>query len=209
MIRFKQPAHDINIQCDPLQLKSFLHILNVVAMGKINLAVMHLSNLSPKAMKSVPKTKIIIKDVAKYPILEGFPRTAKELYLVGLRRKSFDRQILKLQNLIVLNLTENQLTSLPQELGELPCLQELHLSNNQLGKKPVSKWSWICGNKITKNLRLLNLNSNKVYIYIFFFQYILFPDLNSLRIPTDFNSSLSDLQIAWFGFLIFKRQFYP
>ncbi|XP_014214439.1 leucine-rich repeat protein 1 [Copidosoma floridanum] len=161
-IRFKSPVEDISIRCDPLQLKSFLHVLKLALSGKMNPAVMNLSNLEPKKINTLLKTKIVIKSAANYPVLEGFPRTTEELHLAALERRSFDRQILKLQSLKFLNLSDNQLTSLPQELGMLPNLQELHLANNQLGKSPISKWSWMNGSKIVKNLHLLNMSSNQL-----------------------------------------------
>lgn len=42
-------------------------------------------------------------------------------------------------------------------------LQELILSQNQLGKSPESKWSWLKGICIRKKLCLLDLSSNQVF----------------------------------------------
>ena len=163
-IRLKEPPVDINIQCDAIQLKSFLHVLKLGLSNKIDHKILTLSNLNPKTLKAAPKTKIVIRQPSDYPVLQGFPRVTEELHILGLQRRSFDRQILKLQSLRVLNLSENQLTNLPQELGTLPNLQEFNVSNNRLGKSPISKWSWLNGNNIAKNLRLLNLSSNEVHI---------------------------------------------
>lgn len=166
-ISLTEPPHDIIIQCDALQLKSFLHTLKLGLTKKENLSVLNLSNLNPKNI-TVPKTKVVIKQSADYPVLKGFPRTTEELHLSGLERKSFDRQILKLQSLKVLNLSQNQLTSIPQELGGLPNLQELNLSDNLLGKSPISKWLWLNGLNISKTLQSLNLSSNQVISIVSF-----------------------------------------
>ncbi|XP_066602235.1 uncharacterized protein [Prorops nasuta] len=66
--------------------------------------------------------------------VEGFPKITKELHVMELNRKSFDRQILILQSLTILNLSDNLISSLLKELDNLPCLQELYLAHNQLGK---------------------------------------------------------------------------
>jgi LRR-repeat protein 1 len=124
-----------------------------------------LTDINSKSIDILPKTKIIISKASDYPILKGFPRFTEQLFLSGLQRKSFDCQILKLRNLRVLNLSQNQLTNLPQELGMLPNLQELNLSDNQFGKSPLSKWSWMNGANIRRTLCSLNLSSNKVNNY--------------------------------------------
>ncbi|XP_011500986.1 PREDICTED: leucine-rich repeat protein 1 [Ceratosolen solmsi marchali] len=160
--RIIEPSHDINIQCDPIQLKSFLHVLKLILLKKFTSPLSTLSDYNKKSINIVPKTKIIISKVLDYPTLKGFPKITEQLYLCGLQRKSFDCQILKLHNLKILNLSQNQLTNLPQELGMLPNLQELSLSDNQFGKCPISKWSWMNGSNITKTLRSLNLSCNKL-----------------------------------------------
>ncbi|KAG7202197.1 hypothetical protein KM043_015874 [Ampulex compressa] len=159
-IRMIEPPHDIIIQCDAIQLKSFIHILKLGISKKVDPAVLGISNLNSKNISSLAKTKIVIKKNSEYPILEGFPKTTEELSLTGLGRKSFDRQILRLQNLKVLNLSENQLSSLPKELGNLPHLQELVIAQNQLGKGTISKWLWLDQVAIKSNLRLLDISDN-------------------------------------------------
>lgn len=161
-IRLIEPPVDINLQGDKLQIKSFLNVLQLCLNKKLDPAVLTLSNLTPKTLKAAPKTKIFIKQKSEYPVCEGFPRVTEELHIVDLQRKSFDRQILKLQSLRILDLSQNQITSIPTELGNLPNLQELNLSDNQLGKSPITKWTWMSGSKISRNLRLLNLSSNQV-----------------------------------------------
>ncbi|KAK9309863.1 hypothetical protein QLX08_000665 [Tetragonisca angustula] len=157
-IRFIEPPHDLIIQSDKIQLKSFIHILKLILTKNIDPSVLAVSNLNPKCMSSLPKIKVVVNKSSEYPTLEGFPRTTEELYLVGLNRKSFDRQILKLQSLKVLNLSNNQISSLPKELGTLQHLQELILSQNRLDK--ALKWTWLDQIAIRSNLKLLDMSNN-------------------------------------------------
>ncbi|XP_066581605.1 leucine-rich repeat protein 1-like [Prorops nasuta] len=157
-IRLTVPPHDLIVQCESVQLKSFIHVLKLVLSKKGDPAVLALSNLNPKKFSTAPKTKILIKKNSDYPTLEGFPKTTKELHVVGLNRKSFDRQILRLQSLTILNLSDNLISSLPKELGSLPYLKELYLAHNQLGK--TVKWTWLDQSPIINNLRLLDISNN-------------------------------------------------
>lgn len=159
-ISFIEPPHDLIIQSDKIQLKSFIHILKLAIIKKVDPSVLDISNLNPKCMSSAPKTKVVINKSSEYPTLEGFPRTTEELYLVGLNRKSFDRQILRLQSLRILNLSNNQISSLPNELGTLQHLQELILSQNRLDR--AFKWVWLNQVAIRSNLKLLDISNNLV-----------------------------------------------
>lgn len=163
-IRIKEPPHDLIVQCDAIQLKSFLHVLKLGVSKQVDPSVLSVSNINPKNI-TVPKTKVVVKTKAEYPVLEGFPRTTEALYICGLERKSFDRQILRLQSLRILDLSNNLITSLPNEIGSLPNLTELHLASNCFGKAEISKWSWMNGPRIHKTVRLLDLSSNGVRIF--------------------------------------------
>lgn len=73
----------------------------------------------------------------------------------------FDSRILRLQNLRVLNLENNNLTALPEVLGKsLINLAELHLGKNRLGER--RDWRWIISENLSKKLKLLDLSSNLV-----------------------------------------------
>lgn len=160
-IRIIEPPHDLIIQSDAIPLKSFIHILKLAMTNKVNLSTLAISNLNPKKISNVQKTKITIKKSSEYPTLQGFPRFTEELHIVGLDRKSFDLQILKLNCLKVLNLSNNKISSLPKEVGTLPHLQELILSQNQLGKDAARfKWAWMDQNNIRNTLCLLDLSDN-------------------------------------------------
>ncbi|XP_076243053.1 leucine-rich repeat 47 isoform X2 [Calliopsis andreniformis] len=157
-IRFIEPPYDLIIKADIIQLKSFMHILKLVISKKVDPSVLAISNLNSKSISSMSKIKITVNKPSEYPTLEGFPKMTEELYLSGLNRKSFDRQILKLQSLRILNLSDNQITSLPKELGLLQHLQELHLSQNRLDK--AIKWTWLDQIAIQSNLKLLDISNN-------------------------------------------------
>ncbi|XP_076633520.1 leucine-rich repeat 47 [Colletes latitarsis] len=161
-IRLIEPSHDLIIKSDRIQLKYFIGSLR------------HLKNLKPSYItifnsssnkerrgssiqSSIPKTKVVINKPSQYPVLEGFPRTTEELYLVGLNRTSFDRQVLKLQSLRILNLSNNQISSLPKELGSLR-LQELNVSQNRLNED--KNWTWLDEVTITQNLKFLDISKN-------------------------------------------------
>ncbi|XP_071857022.1 leucine-rich repeat 47 [Bombus fervidus] len=159
-ISFIEPPHDLIIQSDKIQLKSFIHILKLAIIKKIDPSVLDISNLNPKCMSSAPKIKVVVNK-SEYPTLEGFPRTTEELHIVGLNRKSFDRQILRLQSLRILNLSDNQISSLPNELGTLQHLQELILSENRLDK--ALKWVWLDQVAIRSNLKLLDISNNMLH----------------------------------------------
>ncbi|XP_011304389.1 leucine-rich repeat protein 1 [Fopius arisanus] len=161
-IRLKEPPHDLNIQCDPILLKSFLRTLELGVTKKLNASVLCVSNMNAKNIAQAPKTKVTIKSKSDYPVLEGFPRTTEELNIVGLERKSFDRQILKLHRLRVLNLSDNKITSLPRELGALSCLTELIVANNGLGHVGKNKWSWMSEGSLSRTLKLLDLSGNEL-----------------------------------------------
>ena len=115
---------------------------------------------------SMGKVKVVVKKKSEYPTLQGFPRTTEQLILSGLSRKSFDRQILRLQSLRILDLSDNNISYLPKELGTLPHLQQLLLSQNNLGKSPKSKWTWLEQTAIKHNLHFLDISSNLVSIQL-------------------------------------------
>lgn len=161
-IRIINPPHDLIIQCDAIQLKSFIHVLKLGISKKIDPSILPVLILKNKDVLSMPKTRVVIKKNSDYPVLQGFPRTTEELQVSELERKSFDRQILKLQSLRVLNLSKNQISTLPKELGSLPNLRELILSQNALGKACLSKWTWLDGESIERNLQLLDISSNSL-----------------------------------------------
>lgn len=160
-IRLKEPAHDLVIRSETIQLKSFLRALKLGLHQNDHSSFPVISNIKLKNNSLTRSNKLIIMKNSDYPTLKGFPKTIEELSIVGLRKKSFDRQILNLKLLRVLNLSDNEISYLPKEIGCLPHLQELFVAQNQLGKSQ-SNWKWITQPAIKKNLRLLDIRDNKV-----------------------------------------------
>jgi hypothetical protein len=81
-------------------------------------------------------------------------------------------KILRLQKLKVLDLSHNDLTSLPEELGMLS-LDCLHLSHNKLGETPAQdqRWNWISGFRLANSLEVLDLSHNEVLLGICLFMF--------------------------------------
>jgi Leucine-rich repeat (LRR) protein len=79
----------------------------------------------------------------------------------------FDNKILRLQNLKVLDLSYNDLTSLPEELGMLS-LDCLYVSHNKFGETPAQdpRWNWVSGLRLAKSLEVLDLSHNEVLLGI-------------------------------------------
>lgn len=170
-IRLTRPCHDLIVQSDTIQLKSFLRILNHIRDARQSrphdtVVKQHILmpdvcfNSSDFSLKG--KVKVVVKKKSEYPTLQGFPRTTEHLILRGLDRKSFDRQILRLQSLRILDLSNNNISYLPKEVGALPHLQQLLLSQNNLGKSPGSKWAWLEQTAIKRNLHFLDISNNSV-----------------------------------------------
>lgn len=159
-----EPCHDLIIQGNAVQLESFLNILKHIKNGLCKGLDKYVlkSNTTFKSNDFCSLEKVVVKKKSEYPILQGFPRTTKELVLSGLDRKSFDRQILTLQSLRVLNLSNNKISFLPKELGTLPHLRFLDLSHNNLGKSVRSKWAWLEQTALRRNLCFLDISNNLV-----------------------------------------------
>lgn len=81
-ISFKEPAHDLLIKCDPVQIKCFLQTLKLGFEGKFEMNKIGLGNLGATALssKSHPVMKFVVRSRGDYP-LKGFPRTITSLYV--------------------------------------------------------------------------------------------------------------------------------
>ncbi|XP_029166333.1 leucine-rich repeat protein 1-like [Nylanderia fulva] len=160
------PCHDLIIQSDAIQMKSFLNVLKHICKNctmdgyckDIDKYISSFTTFSSNQFFSL--NKVVVKKKSEYPILQGFPKTTEQLFLSGLNRKSFDRQILTLQSLRLLDLSNNDISFLPKELGTLPHLQSLNLSHNKLGKSAQSKWTWLQQVALKNNLYILDISDN-------------------------------------------------
>ncbi|XP_030020103.2 LOW QUALITY PROTEIN: leucine-rich repeat protein 1 [Manduca sexta] len=160
-IRFEEPPHDLCIKSEVLQLKCFMKLLKSCIVGDTkNLKISSLCNLSVTAKDNAPK-KLIIHDRSEFPT-NGLPRTLETLYISGLKLCNFRREILLLKQLVVLDLSNNEIEKLPPEFGRMQTLCELHLVNNLLGVKGDVDWRWLLGPQIIKTLKLLDLSGNRL-----------------------------------------------
>ncbi|XP_013183696.1 leucine-rich repeat protein 1 [Amyelois transitella] len=160
-IRFEEPPHDLCIKCETIQLKCFMRLLKCCITGDTkNIQLSSLSNLSVTSKDNAP-TKLVIHDRSEFPS-KGFPRTLLNLYMSGLKLCNFRRDILLLRQLVVLDLSNNEIEKIPPEFGRMPNLRELNLSNNQLGVRQEVDWRWLLGPELTKVLKLLDLSGNKL-----------------------------------------------
>ncbi|KAM3965563.1 leucine-rich repeat protein 1 [Aphomia sociella] len=160
-IRFEEPPHDICIKAEVIQLKCFLRLLKSCVTGDVKeQQLSNLSNISVTS-KDIAPTKLIILDRSEFPS-KGLPRTLETLHIVGLKLCNFRRDILLLRHLVVLNLSNNEMETIPPEFGRMPNINELHLANNQLGTREEVDWRWLLGPQLIKVLKLLDLSGNKL-----------------------------------------------
>lgn len=85
-ISLKQPPHDLQIRCDPIQLKAFLQTFKNALEGKLDPTKPGLSTL---AVTGVPKNAVPIKSMtiqtpSDYPV-KGLPRTLTTLNVIMLQ----------------------------------------------------------------------------------------------------------------------------
>ncbi|BFF94891.1 leucine-rich repeat protein 1 [Drosophila madeirensis] len=156
-IGFHQPAENLLIKCDPIQLKGFLQTLKLGMEGKdaINLRL-NIAAATAIPQKSQPQQRMVISKRSEYPI-KGFPRTLKSLTINNSQLVKLSFEICTLRNLTTLDVGGNKLTKIPPELGRLS-LTTLHLSGNCLGE--LNDWCWMRGTKLSQSLRELDLSSN-------------------------------------------------
>ncbi|XP_063830015.1 leucine-rich repeat protein 1 [Ostrinia nubilalis] len=160
-LRFEDPPVDLCIKSEVTQLKCFLKLLKSCITGDVkDLKLSDISNISVTATDNIP-TKLCIRDRSQFPD-KGLPRTLESLQIIGLKLHNFRRDILLLRNLVVLDLSDNEIEKIPAEFGRMPNLAELILANNQLGNKPDIDWRWLFGPQITNKLKLLDLRGNKL-----------------------------------------------
>ncbi|XP_044263778.1 leucine-rich repeat protein 1 [Tribolium madens] len=158
-IQFKAPPHDLFVQSEVIQLKSFLHLLKRVLENKIGPKELTCSSLSVTAVKDIAPKKLVIRNRSEYPA-RGFPRTLESLHINDIQRCSLDRGILHLTKLKILDLSQNCIEFIPEELNQLH-LNEINLSSNCLNKSKPRQWAWLGGN-LSKTLTSLNLESNNL-----------------------------------------------
>ncbi|XP_069360182.1 leucine-rich repeat protein 1 [Maniola hyperantus] len=157
-LRFEEPPHDLCIKSEVIQLKSFMRLLKSCITGDAkDLKLANLSSIGVTA-KDIAPTKLTINNRSEFPA-KGLPRTLKFLNIVGLKLCNFRWDILLLHQLNILNLSDNEIETIPPEFGRLASLSELYLSNNSLGLSNNPDWRWLFG---LQTLKLLDLSGNKL-----------------------------------------------
>uniref|UniRef100_A0A1A9WZU5 PIF1/LRR1 pleckstrin homology domain-containing protein n=1 Tax=Glossina brevipalpis TaxID=37001 RepID=A0A1A9WZU5_9MUSC len=158
-ISFKQPAENLLIKCDPIQLKGFLQTLKLGLEGKgsLNLRT-NIAATTAIPQKSQPQIKMTITNRSDYPT-KGFPRTLRQLTVTGIQLCKITFEMCSLKNLTVLNLSYNNIEKVPLELGRLP-LTQLDVSNNGLGAD--KSWLWLNSKTLRETLRELDFSANKL-----------------------------------------------
>ena len=172
-IQLINPSKTIYIsEADPLLLKLLLRTLRKVLSAKTNDELDKMS-LSPHSLKPASpsqvynlKEKMMISERKSYPIKENFPSHSSsfrrnfptnltELKINEINLKKIECRILKLNRLVTLDLSKNNIASWPDSFKDLVNLKELYLANNKLSEVPVSFFQ-----SVSKKLCLLDLSNN-------------------------------------------------
>jgi LRR-repeat protein 1 len=158
-IRLKEPDHDICIKGDVIEVKSFLSVLKKV-LGGHDVDKLTLSSLQPLSSKQIsgPKRKLLVTKRGDYPVKEGFPQTLNTVRIIGIRLARIDSRLVKLVNLTELDMSGNEITSLPESMDACPSLTQINLADNQINIVPRG----FCTGLMSKSLKLLNLTGNKL-----------------------------------------------
>lgn len=79
-VSLKQPPHDLQIRCEPIQLKTFLQTFKCALEGKFEANKLHLSTLAVTGVpqKSMPVKTMTIATPSDYP-LRGLPKSLTTL----------------------------------------------------------------------------------------------------------------------------------
>uniref|UniRef100_A0A182KIT2 PIF1/LRR1 pleckstrin homology domain-containing protein n=1 Tax=Anopheles christyi TaxID=43041 RepID=A0A182KIT2_9DIPT len=178
-ISFIAPEHDVQIKSDKVQLTAFLKVLKLVLTGggpSVEGTQSATNPFSPSAPLRLPcltvgkkkasildspsvlSTKCTITNRKDYPT-KGFSRLLVSLQISDVKLSRFDSQILLLQKLRILNLSNNCIRSLPRALGQLR-LCELDLSSNCL---TGCTWDWLQEPNIQSSLQSLNISDNGLH----------------------------------------------
>ncbi|XP_046437855.1 leucine-rich repeat protein 1-like [Daphnia pulex] len=134
-LRFRQPAHDLCLSGEVRHMEKILAIIKGEdsQLKKGTLCPL-LSNRANKVV--IPKTKLNILSRADYPVTTSFPDTLTSLKISGIALKKFDRRLLHLKALEVLDLSSNQISILPESIHTLAKLKQLHLNHNEIKVLP-------------------------------------------------------------------------
>ncbi|XP_050069966.1 leucine-rich repeat protein 1-like [Anopheles maculipalpis] len=180
-ISFVVPEHDVQIKSDKVQLTAFLKVVKLVLTGGSGVQTTEQPShtqsttnpFSPSASLRLPcltvgkkkssildspsvlSTKCVVTNRKDYPA-KGFSCLLVSLQISDIKLSRFDSQILMLQKLRSLNLSNNCIRSLPRALGQMR-LCDLDLSGNSLTE---AVWDWLLEPNIQSSLQQLNISNN-------------------------------------------------
>lgn len=160
-LSMKDPPHDLIIsKANPSSLKKFLHVLKLAYKGEDTSSEDKLNTIvHPNSCDlEKPKTYMRILTKENYPIRKSFPPSLESLIVLHCSLRKFDRRILKLFNLKVLDLSYNNLTNLCPNMDSLIHLWSVKLSNNAFQTVP----SCLIGAEVSKRITLLDLSDNQI-----------------------------------------------
>ncbi len=145
------------LQANPHDLKRLLHGIKLGYKGE-DVPGAKTSQSQNCCQNILEKSKLEMKILSRnsYPLTKSFPSSLEKLIVNKCQLQKFDHRVLKLSNLRVLDLSENNLRGLPESLDSLVNLKELYLSRNQFQDVPMCLFSPV----MKSNLRLLSLSSN-------------------------------------------------
>ncbi|KAJ3613512.1 hypothetical protein NHX12_019760 [Muraenolepis orangiensis] len=159
-VRLKEPAVDICLsKADANSLKSFLSAARLADRGS-DLRSLPLATLTPVRARDVekPKKKLTIVSKKDYPLTSSFPYSLEQLQVSYCKLSRMDTRMLSLKALRKLDLSNNHIKKLPATIGDLGCLAELILHNNQLESFSEA----LCLSTLQRTLQHLDLSQNRL-----------------------------------------------
>ena len=144
-------------QADPSSLKTFLSLLKL---GDKALENVNLSCLVPAKISEIekPKTEMVIKRRADYPLGKPFPSKLDKLTVNNCGIVRIEARILQMKSLSCLNVAENQVRAIPCRLASFSTLSKLILHGNRIREFPSS----LCSGSLASSLKLLDLSQNEI-----------------------------------------------
>lgn len=162
-IAFIEPEEDLMLKCDPIQLKGFLNTLKLGMSSegynpKIK-AVLGTTAITDKVVKEI--TTLTVKKPSDFPT-KGLPKKLNTLHMTSVTLSKIPFQVYGLQHLKILHVNDNNIETIPKELGRLELI-ELNLANNKLSKS--KDWMWLTNSKLKNSLTFLDLSSNNLEFF--------------------------------------------
>lgn len=161
-IQFKNPPHDFYVQATVVLLKSFLTIMRSILTGTSNPKDVKCTSMSVSVTAKPAPIKLVIRNRSDYPS-KGFPQTLEHLTIQGIKRCGLDLGIMRLTKLKMLNISDNQISKIPEEFNLMKSLKVLDISKNDFHQSSLRDWSWLSGN-LCESLNSLNMSHNKLQL---------------------------------------------